>query len=781
MKTPPLLIALACVLACLSAVQAAVLTSVQIREITHRTVRVQYFTDVPAKGYMEYGQTPAYGFRTTESGGLLNSHIINLTGLKPSTLYHYRVVMTDGSNVVFYSGDQTVQTTAGSLTPALPIPPRPVDPVGTSNSGRILMVHDTNCNDGATGLQARLNQAQPGDTVKIPAGLVCRGQYIPPAKSGTDWITVRTATPDEEFAKPGQRVTPALLSKMPVLQTPNLDQAALYIDSGHHYRFIGLAFTGSSPGENGTMVHSTHRSHHLSFERILMHTVSPMYMKWNFGVNGEHQTIRDSYIESVYPGYAAIPGMRWSGGTKCWDSYQLTGPAQFINNFCGSVGIGIFFNDDSASTDDRFGDVLISQNLFAWNERYRKGSPESDGIFYEHRGVLEFKKGRRIRFEGNIIENVWGEQLRQGQMFIITPRNGPANVAQSDNMSVSDLDIVSNIFRNGAGFFQADGQNLDGGGGRPLNVPLTRRIAIRNNLIYDINGWTRVPQGAYYSSFHSPFVAAAGGFEDLTVENNTVVDSKGDGPSILRIGGDAIGGLRVRNNIFWLNTYATGGGVNYTEPVYLPTGEPKGSFVGKALLDRVAVAVPDPSYEFQNNAIVVGQTGYGTSTANQQPLYPPGNFWPGDGNAGFNAIGFVNKDQKNFRLGSGSPYRNAGTNGRDIGVDMDVLEAALAGNGNSPSSRASAIGEPLQIVVYPNPWRIDRSAPNMSFEGFSTGGTVKIFTVSGHLVREIHTETPKAIWDVRNRSGDRVASGIYLWVAEEKDGRQARGKLAIIR
>jgi hypothetical protein len=85
------------------------------------------------------------------------------------------------------------------------------------------------------------------------------------------------------------------------------------------------------------------------------------------------------------------------------------------------------------------------------------------------------------------------------------------------------------------------------------------------------------------------------------------------------------------------------------------------------------------------------------------------------------------------------------------------------------------------LKVFPNPWRSDvHTGKNISFGGVSGEITVKIFTTSGHLVREVSGNNV-ATWDVKNKSGDRVASGIYLYHIEDAQGSERKGKLAIIR
>ncbi len=59
--------------------------------------------------------------------------------------------------------------------------------------------------------------------------------------------------------------------------------------------------------------------------------------------------------------------------------------------------------------------------------------------------------------------------------------------------------------------------------------------------------------------------------------------------------------------------------------------------------------------------------------------------------------------------------------------------------------------------------------------------TIQIFTIAGELVREIRVETLPQRWDVHNSSGEKVASGIYVYLIKYPAGNKKMGKLAVIR
>ncbi|PYX72540.1 MAG: hypothetical protein DMG78_12055, partial [Acidobacteria bacterium] len=67
------------------------------------------------------------------------------------------------------------------------------------------------------------------------------------------------------------------------------------------------------------------------------------------------------------------------------------------------------------------------------------------------------------------------------------------------------------------------------------------------------------------------------------------------------------------------------------------------------------------------------------SPSNRPPnKYPAGNYFP----AAASAVGFVNYNNSiggDYHLRSSSPYKNAGSDGKDLGADMNALDAAIAG------------------------------------------------------------------------------------------------------
>ncbi|MDF1496876.1 MAG: carboxypeptidase regulatory-like domain-containing protein [Patescibacteria group bacterium] len=114
-----------------------VILNPQAINITQTSARIIWDTDEAATSIVNYGLTNSYG-ETVSNGSLVISHGIDLTGLSPSTTYHFRVQSADqyGNNAV--SADYTFTT--------LPWPPLQIYNVTSTSIAdtSAIIVWDTN-------------------------------------------------------------------------------------------------------------------------------------------------------------------------------------------------------------------------------------------------------------------------------------------------------------------------------------------------------------------------------------------------------------------------------------------------------------------------------------------------------------------------------------------------------------------------------------------------------------------------------------------------------------
>ncbi len=142
-----------------------------------------------------------------------------------------------------------------------------------------------------------------------------------------------------------------------------------------------------------------------------------------------------------------------------------------------------------------------------------------------------------------------------------------------------------------------------------------------------------------------------------------------------------------------------------------------------------------------------------------------------------------------------------------LAAEVEALESPIQEN----ILKAYALNEPdevdfqsLNVSVYPNPYKIDANYRGRGFEdplkeGFKERErrihfvnlppecTIKIFSLDGDLIRQLHhptsrfSDTPShTAWDLITRNTQAVQSGIYLYTVESEWGTQV-GKFVIIK
>lgn len=113
---------------------------------------------------------------------------------------------------------------------------------------------------------------------------------------------------------------------------------------------------------------------------------------------------------------------------------------------------------------------------------------------------------------------------------------------------------------------------------------------------------------------------------------------------------------------------------------------------------------------------------------------------------------------------------------------IPLLGLLIGATGTTFSDLFRASEDLSALRAYPNPWRSNQhSAYPMTFDRLPTDGvsSVRIFTISGELVRSL-AGTASVQWDLRNDSGERVASGIYIYLVTVNNEHRT-GKIAVIR
>lgn len=536
---------------------------------------------------------------------------------------------------------------------------------GTPSPGKPIRVA------GSSNLAGAIADAKCGDTLLLAAG----GSYDVkelPAKKCDDqhYITVRTDTPDSQLPPEGTRISPAWAGVASLPGRPAFAQpsggpkklmATLVVRRpsgatvGDHIRFIGIEWT-TAPDANVARIASAEHSDHVIFDRNWFHPAEGVEVGHGLGINQGSNTIAviNSYISGMYC---------VAGTGKCTDATAVGGGSgdepistlKIYNNFLESAGQQIMFGGSASTINPS--DIEIRRNhLFRpmlWKEGEPGYTPSASGKPFVVKNNFELKNGIRVLFEANLLENTWGGFSQTGYSILITPKNqsGRCPVCR-----VNDVTVRYDRIRNVAGALQIANALARGGasaadGGR--------------YSIHDI----------FVDGLHERDFKGGGTFLIFVVEKPPVHDVQIDHvtafvPGVLMaiLAHEKMPNFSLTNSVF-----SVGG---RREPIASAGGGPEACASKNQVLggEAVLAACFEP-YKFDRNLIIAGRGSF-----------PKGNIVVGSPEAaGIRDLkDNISKDPRLCHAkGSGcskaSPGVGAGSDGRDLGADIDGVEAAIAG------------------------------------------------------------------------------------------------------
>ena len=583
-------------------------------------------------------------------------------------------------------------------------------------------------------LQAAINSAQPGDRILLEPGTTYSGNFVLPDKGSSDqYITIRSAAPDAVLPPDGVRVTPADAPNLPRLQSPNVAPVVATAAGAHHWRLQWLEFAHNDRGFNdiialGADVGQTSLAsvpHHIVLDRVYVHGHPVIGQKRGITLNSGRTWVLNSYIADIKGiGFdtAGIAGWNgpgpWTvvnnyvegageniivGGADpripdlipsdlefsrnhlrkpvAWRSGILSTPAGVTASpgSGGSLAAGTYSYrivavvktaQDSPAYSSRSAEVIAAVGgggrvSLSWTpvpnatsyRVYRGAAPGAQDRYFEAtaaaftdsgqlpgtadtgtwvsasrwtvKNLFELKSAQRVKVDGNVMENNW-LQAQSGYAVLFTPRNQDGRAPWT---AVRDITFTHNIVRHSGSAVNILGyDNL-----QPSQQ--TQRITVRHNVFDDISGsgW----------GGHGIFVLLGDEPRDIVIDHNTVVHTHA---AIYAYGGSSasprqILGVVVTNNLFKHNSFGIVG-----------DSRSPGN-------DTINAYLPD--------AVVLRNTFAGGSAS----AYPANNEFP---SVSAWQAQFVDYAASDFRLAPSSPYVSTGSDGLDLGANMDAVLARTA-------------------------------------------------------------------------------------------------------
>ncbi len=658
--------------------------------------------------------------------------------------------------------------------------------------GRAEAANRTVCASGCqyTSVQTAINEAVPGDVILLRAGETFTGNLVLKAKTSTatQYITIMSDAPAASLPAAGVRLVPpgkaganvaaASLARLVGYGGSWMSTPVIRTEAGaHHYRLQFLHIDGAPNLGWGTLValgenQTTQAAapHSITLDRVYLNGHPTKGMKRGVTLNGRTMDVLNSYIA----------GFRSTADAQAIAGWNGAGPFRIVNNYLEAAGENILFGGADPKTPNLVpSNIEIRNNFFykqpAWRDAILKtpakpsasvrtagtlpagthyfkvvavlpidgdtitsaasvetaatvsangavslawpsvagaeyyriykgtasngqsvyvktadaattflytgasqvaGTAPTSGKRWTAKNHLELKNAQSVIIDGNVFENNWAG-FQNGYAILFTPKNQDQTAPWT---VVKDITFTSNIVRHVSMGINIAGRDYQS------TTQQARNIRIANNVFEDVSG-------AYGNK--GAFMLIAGGPADVIVDHNTIMH---EGP-VLEIDGAQVTGFKFTNNMSRHNAYGV-------------KGQNRG--VGTDTLNFYF-----PGWVFRNNVLAGGPAG----------SYPTGNLFPSV--AEFLAS-FVSSATGNYGLVSGSALNNAGSDGRDIGVDMALIDASHGQNGpleEDPEDPPPSDPPPSDPSTLPQGWTSEDigSAGLQGTAGFAAGA----FSLSG--------------------------------------------------
>ena len=525
-------------------------------------------------------------------------------------------------------------------------------------------------------LQEAVESAKCGDTLLLAAGASFEIKDLPAKKcDDRHYITIRTDTPDSKLPPEGTRISPAWAGVSSLPGRPAYPQpaggaakqlAVLIVkkapELGDHYRFIGLEWVSDPDAHVGVMV-TTEGADHIIFDRNWFHPAAGSEV--GKGILLFHGTRFIAVINSYLSGFYCV-----ARSGACTDASAIGGgngqvpisTLKIYNNFLEASGENILFG--GAGSEINPTDIEIRRNhLFKpmlWKEGEPGYTPAGSGNPVIVKNNFELKSGVRVLFEANLLENNWGGFSQPGYSILLTPKS---QGNRCPKCMVTDVTIRYNRIRNVGGVFSiANAYSKDGG-----STADGGRYSIHDLLADSIHDHDWKGQGTF-----AILASRAPTLHDVAFDHVTAFVT---GP-IFYVGDRLEGGdhtekitnFSVTNSIFMPGdrrpTFASigGGQANCAHNAQRAGAE--------AVLDACFI-----HYRFEKNMIIGDKGGWPKGTIDVSSPKAAG---IRDLEKG------VSKDARLCHAHStgctqASPGASAATDGKDIGADVDAIDAAIAG------------------------------------------------------------------------------------------------------
>jgi hypothetical protein len=519
-----------------------------------------------------------------------------------------------------------------------------------------------------------------GDVIRLQAGATFSGSFELPNKNCDDshWIIIRTSAPDSSLPPEGTRLTPCYAGVPSLPGRPRLNCAStanvlakiefngksgsgpLSFSSGAgHYRLLGLELTRSSaPGPVYNLVQFGGSADHVVFDRLWLHG-TPQDETVRGILLGASRSV--AVVDSFFTDFHCV-----AKTGSCTDAQAVAGglgdgpmgPYKIVDNFLEAAGQSIMFGGGRASMTPQ--DIEIRHNHMFKPLTWMKGQAGyvggTDGNPFIVKNLFELKNAQRVLLEGNVLEDTWGGFSQVGFAILLTPKN---QAGKGNNLcpicQVTDVTVRYDSIRHVAAGVQIANGLADNGAAALAG----ERYSIHDVIIDDIDGAKYNGPGEFAQL---SVAAGAAILQNVTINHVTVFPA-----NRLFIVGDQLGKAPQMKNFVFTNSIVSAG-------VY-PVWSTGGGGTANCAARNSPLSTFDAcfsSYTFVANAIIA------VPSSARAEKWPPKNFFPAS-EAVVRFSSYNGGNGGDYHLQPSSPYKGAGTDGKDLGADVDAVDSAIAG------------------------------------------------------------------------------------------------------
>ncbi len=551
--------------------------------------------------------------------------------------------------------------------------------------------------------QNALNMCKLGDVIELQAGTIYNGPFTLPNKSvGTGWIYIISSAL-AKLPSPCTRVSPSDASNMPVIVVgAGAGGAVQTVPNSHHYRFVGIEFR---PVTGNFVYNIVQIGNGEKTETTLPNNIiiDRCYIHGDPIAGSRRGVLMNGAAIAIIDSY--VSDCKEDGAdSQALAGYSMTGPIKIVNNYLEGAGENVIFG----GSDPTIANAVAQDIEIRCNHFFKPVSWMHE--LWDVKNLLEFKNAQRVLVEGNKFENCWPSN-QSGFALLLTPRNQNNTAPWS---VVQDITIRRNIFVN-----IAQGINISGHDA-PNISQRTSRVLIQDNLL----------KAVFMAGGDGRLFQVLGGPIDIIFDHNTGFCSNA---YMVSDGSPKTDSFIFINNI-----------VSHANYGFI------GSGTGSA---NTTLAM-----YFNNNWTVSKNVDIGGSANG----YPVGSFFP----ATIGAVGFIDTPSNNFRLNVSSPYKNAATDQRDIGANMDSIEKSSKYNCDEITAAVQSRSIEITANLFPNPG--DRF---LLIETNATEQEAMIISVTDELGRDILFLRSAQQREKINTS--MLPNGIYMLHLQSKSERRS--------